>query len=85
MREIRQNDKLIKSSYGKEIRVWDIKEIIKVPNSFKYPNENNIETPIKCLKKFLGHNAPIPSICPLKDGRFASCSWDETIIIWNIQ
>ncbi len=36
---IRQNDKLITSSYGKEIRVWDIKEIIKL-SSFKYPNEN---------------------------------------------
>ena len=81
---IRQNDKLITSSYGKEIRVWDIKEIIKLPNSFKYPNENTIDTPLKCLKKFLGHTAPIPSICILKDGRFASCSWDETIRIWNI-
>ena len=39
MRENRQKDKLIKSSYGKEIRVWDIKEIIKLPK-FKYPNEN---------------------------------------------
>ncbi len=39
MRVIKQNDKLITSSYGKEIRVWDIKEIIKL-SSFKYPNEN---------------------------------------------
>ena len=80
---IRQNDKIITSSYGKEIRVWDIKEIIKLP-AFKYPNDNSVEPPIKCFKKFLGHTAPIPSICTLKDGRFATCSWDETIRIWNI-
>ena len=60
----------------------NINELIKYYNEYNIVESVKIED-VKSIKTITGHTHYVNSLLHLKDGRVASCSWDNTIRIYD--
>ena len=85
---IKCDNYLLTSSYEHNIRIWTI------PNFFleeslieallKRPEDAEENKRFTCVQILQAHNDAVPRMIQLKDKKIASCSWDKTIRIWNL-
>ena len=81
------NNYLLTSSYEKEISVWNIDDLKYKEDNKIFDNINNIKLDDSPKKVFVfkGHKGPIPKIITYDNKRILSCSWDESVKIWNME
>ena len=83
---IKSKNYLLTSSYESHIRVWSIPNFHQSDNILdtllKKPDEEEQE--FKCVTILSGHSDAVPKMIELSNGKIASCSWDKTIRIWNL-
>ena len=78
---LRFNNYLLFSSYESEINVFNLSDLITKP---KYIESSKIKINPKKVFTLKGHKGPIPKIIQYDNKKIISCSWDESIKIWNL-